>query len=495
MKKILSVIMILVFMLCGVSAFAQTPDSDYTVTIDTEGLYKFVDVGTLPDLTKVTVTKTGTDVEPVQISLDKTYLPDGLSTAKTGLLQFSVNVFETEFQLEFIVIDRKVDMKRFTDFNKDYWGYKKIRHVVMAGFFNGVSDSEFGVRDNMTRAQFCQMIYNIYKDDSSVINPVQTVVFSDVGEQNWFYKAVSACAASGIVNGIGDGLFAPNSPISRQDAALMMMRILQGADALASLDVQNTVQNARENGVAALDFDSTSEYAKPAVAAALGVIYYGDSDGNITPKANITRAECASMMSNLFFKDFEDEPVRRLVYLSPENRTYNAYAGVDTDEHTEMQKVAESAKAMLEALGYDVFIADINTSIRDEKFNRAIEAKQMGADVYVALHSNAFSGVNDGKYQGCICFYNGNNEGASQLSQAIYDRLSALTPTEDGGSRNDTAPGVKPFVEVRLPEMANVLIEVEFHDYKPYAEWIYQNTDNIATAVTLGIDEYLKTLA
>ena len=41
--------------------------------------------------------------------------------------------------------------------------------------------------------------------------------------------------------------------------------------------------------------------------------------------------------------------------------------------------------------------------------------------------------------------------------------------------------------------MANVLIEVEFHDYKPYANWIVNNKEAIAKAIASGIDKYLKT--
>lgn len=487
----------LLALLLTFTAFAQESEipTPVSVTGNFNNVYKFVEKGALPDLSAATVTAVYEDETEQTVTLDSTYLPEDTDTSETGLLKVPLTVFDTEFKLQFTVIDSNADLSRFTDFGEDYWGYKKIRHVVMAGFFKGVSDTEFGVKDSMTRAQFCQMIYNIYKDDSDIITRANEAAFIDVQPGSWFFDAVSACAESGIVNGIGDGLFNPNAPISREDTAIIMMRILIGADGIENTDEQSALAAARKSGIAAGDFDSTRGYAKKAVAAALGVIYFGDTDGNINPRANITRAETAAMISNMFFKGYiepekpepepEPEP-KKLIYISPENRS-NEYTGVNTTEHEQMVIIANKMKTILEQNGFEVFIADKKTSIRENEgeMSRAEQAKQMGADAYIALHSNSMPG-NNGKYQGCICFYNGNNEGAKDLSQKIYDNLEALTPTKDGGSRNDMIEN-KPFVEVRLPEMANVLIEVEYHDYKPYAQWIVNNTDSIAKAIADGI--------
>lgn len=503
MKRFLR-IMALVCAFCillTLTAFANGETSPVTVTADFDGVYKFVEINTLPDITTATVTATYADGSTDTLTLDESYLPADLDTSVPGRLLLPITAFDVIHELELIVLDSSLTPDRFADFNSNYWGYTKIARVVKAGFFKGVSDTEFGVADNITRAQFCQMLYNIYKNDSSVMNTATQISFTDVNSADWFYTAVMTCAESGIVNGVGDGIFEPLSPITRQDAALMMMRILLGAEGINAVDVETTLAAARtEKGIAASDFDTASEYAKPALAAALGVIYYGDTDGNITPLSNITRAEAAAMISNLFFDGYVDPeppppppaPVEKyLVYLSPE-RGPNRYTGVDTTEHDQMQIVAEKMKPMLEEMGYEVVIAKRELTVLEaDGYERQKEAKALGADAYIALHTNATGRGNSGKSQGCICFYNGNNEGAKELSQAIYDNISALTPTTDGGSRNDMLTE-RPFAEVRLPEMANVLIEVEFHDYAPYANWIVNNTDNIAKNIANGIDTYFK---
>lgn len=491
MKKFLQItaFVILISCLLGMTAFAK-------VAIDATGyfanIYKFVNAGEEPDLTPGYITYKFRDSTEETLTLDSTWIPKEIDFSTPGLVTLPLSKYGLRFDVDFVVIDPSADLTRFTDFDKNYWGYKKIRHVVMAGFFEGVSKTEFGVKNNMTRAQFCKMLYNIYKNHADVLKDGESVTFTDVLEKAWYYEAVSACAKAGIVKGVGDERFAPDDPIKREDAAIMMMRVLIGEEGIEQTDVEKALEKARKDGIAAGDFDKTHTYAKKAVAAALGVIYYGDGDGNITPTKFITRAECAAMMSNYFFKDYvEPQTEKYLIYLSPENRD-NEYTGVDTTEHEQTLKVANFMKTQLEALGYEVFIADKSTSIREGDGNyRAKEAKEMGADAYIALHSNAVSGTNSGKYQGCICFYNGNNEGAESLSKAIYDNLAKLTPTTDGGSRNDMLEE-KPFVEVRLPEMANVLIEIEYHDYAPYAKWITENTEAIAQAITGGIDKHFK---
>ena len=79
------------------------------------------------------------------------------------------------------------------------------------------------------------------------------------------------------------------------------------------------------------------------------------------------------------------------------------------------------------------------------------------------------------------------------MSEYIYNNVSKLTPTSDRGISDDMKTE-KPYIEVRVPQMANLLLEVEFHDYKEYAKWIMDNTEGLGSAIADGIDKYLKTL-
>lgn len=467
--------------------------------MNVDAVYRFININEKPDLSQGYIDFTFDDDSQQRVYLDDERLADFPDTSQTGRLLYTFEIYGKTYTLDFIVVDTDFDMSVFTDLTKSYWGYGKIRDVVSAGFFSGMSETEFEPRSNMTRAQFCQMIYNIFRNDPQVMTSDIQISFTDVESGRWYYEAVMACAEAGIVDGVGEGKFNPQVEIKRQEAAVIMMRILMDPQELEAVDVDAAVSAARQNGIAAGDFDTTSDYAKKAVAASLGVIFFGDADGNLTPKNNIIRAECASMIYNYFFDGYESPDMKYLVYLSPSNQMTNPYTGVDTNEGEQMQLVAAYVEKRLKEMGYDVYTADVNTSIKeDAEFNRADEAAQLGADAYVAIHSNAVGFTNDGKYQGTTCYYNGNNKGAKELSQFIYDRLSQFTPTNDNGIHDDMYEsqinGQKPYAEVRLPTMANLILEVEFHDYPTYAEWIVNNINGIGEQIALGIDDYFKSL-
>lgn len=494
MKKVLRTVAIIciVSLLLTAAAFAETDEKKAeSAVLNTDDVNLFLNVGEKPDLSKGYIDFTFEDGGSERVTLDDPRLGAFPDTGKPGLVKYGFTLYGSSFSITALVIDAGVNISAFEDVKISYWAYNSIARAVSVGFFSGVSPTSFDPKGNMTRAQFCQMIYNIYKDDADVMKKGDPVEFADVAADKWYYGAVSACAAAGIVNGVGEGMFMPTNPISRQDAAIIMMRILMG-DELENVDFTKKLESARASGIKAADFDSTSGYAKKAVSAALGVIFFGDSDGNLTPRNNISRAECATMMVNYFFKGYSE-----LVYLSPENRTYNSYAGVDANESQQMYKVASLMKPMLEQLGYRVYIADINTSIRTtSEFNRADEAKSLGAAVYVALHTNAVNGTNNGSAHGTVCFYNGKNAGARELAQSIYDSLSTVMTWNSRGIHDDITEsalnGQKPYAEVKNPTMANLICEVEFHDYPAYAKWIVDNTETIARLITAGIDKYLS---
>ncbi len=490
------------------------------IDLKEDDLDRVIEIGQTPDFTDTEFVVTYDDSSFENFIFDPTMLVLW-QTDKKGRQPAVLEIAggrHTEF---FIVTDPNVNVLEFTDVTQSYWGYRQIQRAVQAGFFVGMSKTEFGVANGMTRAQFCQMIYSIYKTDETVFAGEKEVQFTDVPENMWYHEAIMACARAGIVSGMGDGTFKPDDFISRQDVAVIMMNVLDDLSAFTEEDITKALESAKEKGIAAADFDTVSPYARKYVAAALGVVFYGDQTGNLNPLSNITRTECAAMCTNLFFSNDKNKtPGKKLIYLSPESDTTKVYAiwkkndpsTHEFTEHKQMTRIAQSVKAILEEMGYEVFIADPKTSIRDEnKFNeppvvpdniycRAEEAYDMGAAAYVALHSNGIAGTNNGSVQGTRSFYNGTNPGSAELASAIHNRVAALTPTTEtsGAFQEDISysatHGQTPYAEVWRPKMPNILLEIEFHDYAPYAQWIVDNTDAIAQAIADGIDEYFKSL-
>ncbi len=188
------------------------------------------------------------------------------------------------------------DMKDLRD-KEDQWYYSSIAWCIENGIFEGDSQGYFHPDADITRAEFAQMIYNYYQDDAEVMLDGEGKSFPDVKTGVWYYEAVNTCAKAGIIMGDDQGKFNPLDPITRQDVALVMMRIIKGQEAIDAIVLSERLATLKEQGYVFADFNETSPYAQQAIAAAAGVIFFGDG-GKLNPRQNITRAQTAQVMYN-----------------------------------------------------------------------------------------------------------------------------------------------------------------------------------------------------
>lgn len=85
----------------------------------------------------------------------------------------------------------------------------------------------------------------------------QSAQFIDINETDWYYEWVVMAAELGIMNGIGDNLFAPNMPLSRAMMVTILWRLVDSplVDGKQFIDVyegswyHNAVTWAYENGI------------------------------------------------------------------------------------------------------------------------------------------------------------------------------------------------------------------------------------------------------
>lgn len=110
----------------------------------------------------------------------------------------------------------------FTDVSRSDWYYQFVDYVTSKGYFNGVADKTFAPADNMTRAMFVTVLFRFHgaKGDRS------QSAFTDVAPGEWYTDAINWAAANRIVDGVGNGKFAPNDPITRAQMCAMIERYL-----------------------------------------------------------------------------------------------------------------------------------------------------------------------------------------------------------------------------------------------------------------------------
>lgn len=159
------------------------------------------------------------------------------------------------------------------------------------------------------------------------------------------------------------------------------------------------------------------------------------------------------------------------IFLSPSNQDGNRYAYGNTTEDVQCGKIAVACKAALERCGFEVKCEQYDTS------------NAWGADMHIAIHTNAF----DGKTGGTRVFYFTNNGYGNMASKAVYDRLKSLTPGT--GDNISAYPGL---YELKATTATAVYVEAEFHDVPEYAKWITEHTTEIGEAICKGVCDYCK---
>jgi hypothetical protein len=137
----------------------------------------------------------------------------------------------------------------------------------------------------MTRAMLVAALYRL----ESSPEVTQFADFSDVTKGTPLSAAVSWASAVGIVNGMGDGSFAPAASITREQIATMFHRYARykGADISARGDL-DVFPDAGE----------VSGYALDALVWANGAKIINGSDGMLLPRGTATRAQVAQILYN-----------------------------------------------------------------------------------------------------------------------------------------------------------------------------------------------------
>ena len=181
----------------------------------------------------------------------------------------------------------------FTDVSRSDWYYQFVDYVTSKGYFNGVADKTFAPADNMTRAMFVTVLFRFHgaKGDRS------QSAFTDVAPGEWYTDAINWAAANRIVDGVGNGKFAPNDPITRAQMCTMIERYL----ALYKKAWKVTLPETGSVSVM-VDENAIPAYALAAVKQCQrhGLVN-GFEDGTFRPNELSTRAQVAAVIYRMSY--------------------------------------------------------------------------------------------------------------------------------------------------------------------------------------------------
>lgn len=196
------------------------------------------------------------------------------------------------------VIERHPDVKRpsvvhpvmkFEDV-KSHPNQTAIEKLASMAVIQGVGSGRFAPEQTMSRAEFATIVVRALG-----LKERTTSAFSDVQPNDWFQGFVGSAHSYGLVEGVGNGKFSPLGLITKEQAAVFVMRAakLCGiAPELSRADIRDTLAQFG-------DYTTTSEWAREALAFCYQEGVLDTSEFNIEPKRVVLRAEIAQMLYNL----------------------------------------------------------------------------------------------------------------------------------------------------------------------------------------------------
>lgn len=181
----------------------------------------------------------------------------------------------------------------FTDVSRSDWYYQFVDYVTSKSYFNGTSETTFAPAENMTRAMFVTVLFRF---DGAKGDRSQSA-FTDVAPGEWYTDAINWAAANRIVDGVGNGKFAPNDPITRAQMCTMIERYL----ALYKKAWKVTLPETGSVSVM-VDENAIPAYALAAVKQCQrhGLVN-GFEDGTFRPNELSTRAQVAAVIYRMSF--------------------------------------------------------------------------------------------------------------------------------------------------------------------------------------------------
>jgi hypothetical protein len=165
-----------------------------------------------------------------------------------------------------------------------------IEALAARQIINGMGDGTFAPNNNMTRAQFATITVKALG-----LTPKANSVFTDVAAVAWYAPYVGTAYTYGIVNGRSATSFDPSGTITRQEAATMVAR----AAKLCGMNTDYTTAAARDVLSQFGDYTSCASWAMAPLAFCYDQGILDDSVLNIQPTQEIKRCEIAQMLYNM----------------------------------------------------------------------------------------------------------------------------------------------------------------------------------------------------
>ncbi|MDD3569480.1 MAG: S-layer homology domain-containing protein [Lachnospiraceae bacterium] len=257
--------------------------------------------GTISPDGEVSVSKN--EDKTITITANKGYevkdvLVDGVSVGKVTKYTFedvtkahtiTASFVETKDEVKEEVKEEKKEENSkavaFSDVKDGDWFKKAVEYVTEKGLMSGVSEKEFAPNLSTTRGMIVTILWRLEGQPSAKAK----ASFKDVADGEYYAEAVAWAAENNIVGGYGNGIFAPNDVITREQLASILYRYskFKGYD-------------TTKGGMAVREFSNYSKLSswagEPTAWAVNAGLISGTGNSQLDPQGSATRGQAASIL-------------------------------------------------------------------------------------------------------------------------------------------------------------------------------------------------------
>ena len=170
----------------------------------------------------------------------------------------------------------------FADVSETDWFCEDVRWAVENGIFQGVGNGLFAPEQALTRGQLVTVLYRMVGSPE----PKAEANFRDVAADSYYAKAVAWANENGIVLGMGDGTFDPDSAVTREQMVTIFFRYAKFCGVKTEAGTLDAFRDAA----------SVSDYAREAMGWAVKAGLVKGDGQDLMPKATASRAQAAAIL-------------------------------------------------------------------------------------------------------------------------------------------------------------------------------------------------------
>ena len=242
----------------------------------------------------------------------------------------------------------------FADATNDYtghWAEESIKALYDKGFITGYPDGTFRPDAQIQRAEFMAIINRAFG-----FNDKAQISFKDVKESDWHYEHIARAVAAGYIKGFTDGTMRPTNNISRQEAAVIIARIL-GLEESADTSILASIK----------DGDKIQEWSAKGISAIISKGYIKlNEDNSFEPTKPITRGEMAFAVEKSYVKQIKKTYTKSGIFTAG---NIDGSVMIDNQNITLMNSVINGDLILGEGIG-DGDVHLLNVTVKGETIVR-----------------------------------------------------------------------------------------------------------------------------